>query len=61
MAECTQSSASHFLYSPVVGNEIELSEDQEQSCTGRKRKCNPENWTKKHVKMTTSGRKGLRR
>lgn len=45
-----------YSYSLVVGNEVELSEDQEQSRRGRKRRCNPEKWTKKPTK-----RPGLRK
>lgn len=41
----------NFLYSPEVGDEVEVLEDEEQSQIGRKRKCNPENWKKKHVKQ----------
>ena len=43
-----------FLYSPEVTSdiphELQLSEEQEQSCTGRKGQRNPENWKAKHVK-----------
>ncbi len=60
MAECSTPPASPvsaaqepnftFLYSPTVGSVVELPEDQEEATTGRKRKKNPDNWTKKHVK-----------
>ena len=51
---------SNFLYSPgvtsEVAHEVELSEEREQSRTGRKRQRNPNNWKIKHVK-----RPGLRK
>ena len=41
-----------FAYAGEVGNEVELPllEDQEHSHKGRKRTCDPENWSKKFVK-----------
>ena len=45
-----------FLYSPDVGQTVEVPEEHEPSCEGRKRTRNPDNWKHKHVK-----RPGLRK
>ena len=60
MAECSNGANAHtgspssdangdsnFLYCPDVAGEVEVSDEGR---TGRKRKLNPENWKKKHVK-----------
>ena len=43
-----------LLYLPKddVGEEVELLQRDIPEKTGRKRKCNPEAWTVKHVKKT---------
>ena len=40
----------NFLYSTGIQEEVEVSDKGEESRTGRKRKRNPENWKKKHIK-----------
>lgn len=52
---CTSKEEFHFLYAPSVAAEVEV-EENEKSEKGRKRKRNPDNWKKKHVK-----RHGLRK
>ena len=40
----------NFLYSPEVGETVEVPGNHEESQRGRKRVRNPENWNCKHLK-----------
>ena len=40
----------NFLYSPEIGNTVEIPEEHEESRKGRKRVRDPENWKHKHLK-----------